>query len=189
MIAEAKTICLELESKDETYSRNAAKDDQLEYQVDLAQSRHADIHTTIFRKSQALLFLQSADMTLRLCSAKLSEALNYPRHTVSSEHMTKMMKHAMLSAAEEHAFQTATNVQQAVLASPHVKPIGKTNIAHGNSAQVQLKTWGVAADAVAAMLDSYRRSVFENPAPTRNTDSPAEGPPVYDFKTAELDGA
>ncbi|KAJ7456999.1 hypothetical protein FB451DRAFT_1275570 [Mycena latifolia] len=100
------------------------EDDQLEYQLQLAERRHSDAHAVRGRESQALLSLQSANSALLLCASKMQEAISGSK--------TKTMKRGMLSAAEGLAMQSATNVQQAILASPHVQPVGDINIAHGS---------------------------------------------------------
>ncbi|KAJ7483183.1 hypothetical protein FB451DRAFT_101484 [Mycena latifolia] len=147
MIAEGKAVVLTLKSKAEIsalrkkdlaelYSKifdgpthAYPEDDQLEYQLQLAQRQHTDIHTLLGRESQALLYLQSANSTLRMCASKMQDAYDYWR---ADSTKSKMMKRGMLSAAEGLAIQTSTNVQQAILVSPQVQPIADSNSAKGS---------------------------------------------------------
>ncbi|KAJ6556889.1 hypothetical protein B0H10DRAFT_2241122 [Mycena sp. CBHHK59/15] len=109
------------------------EDDRLEYQLQLAQTRHDQIQGCLNQESQALNLLGSANAALGACSTKVKEALNYSQWDMfGGGAMTDMMERNALSAAEALALQAATYVQQAQFASGAVQPIGEISIAHGS---------------------------------------------------------
>ncbi|KAJ7146180.1 hypothetical protein C8R44DRAFT_598754 [Mycena epipterygia] len=151
MIVEAKAVRVDLQSKAERYrltkedlaelyhkvfdgpTQAYPEDDQLEYQLQLAQGRYNEIQGFLNRESQALNLLQAANGALLSCNSKMQEALNYSQWDMfGGGAMSDMMERNALSAAEGLAGQTAVYVQQAMLASPQVQPIGEINIAHGS---------------------------------------------------------
>ncbi|KAJ7456998.1 hypothetical protein FB451DRAFT_1047742 [Mycena latifolia] len=151
MIAEAKVVRADLQDKAERHRLTKAdlaelyskvfdgptqaypEDDQLEYALQMAQGRYNEIQAYLNRESQALNLLQSANSALLSCHSKISEALGYSQWDMfGGGAMSDMMERNALSAAEGMAMRTATYVQQAMLASPQVQPIGEINIAHGS---------------------------------------------------------
>ncbi|KAJ7699328.1 hypothetical protein B0H17DRAFT_926749 [Mycena rosella] len=150
MIAEAKTVRADLQGKAERHrhakqdltklyskvfdgpTQAYPEDDQLEYQLQRAQGRYNETQGVLNRESQALHLLQAASRALSSCYSNVQEARDDSRwDMLGGGVMTDMMERSELSAAESFAIQTATYVQQAMLASPYVKPIGQINIAHG----------------------------------------------------------
>ncbi|KAJ7146181.1 hypothetical protein C8R44DRAFT_845418 [Mycena epipterygia] len=148
MIAEAKAVRTDLQSKAERYrltkkelyhkvfdgpTQAYPEDDQLEYQLQLAQGRYNEIQGFLNRESQALNLLQAANGALLSCNSKMQEALTYSQWDMfGGGAINNIMERNALSVAEGLAGQTAVYVQQAMLASPQVQPIGEINIAHGS---------------------------------------------------------
>ncbi|KAJ7092493.1 hypothetical protein B0H15DRAFT_834122 [Mycena belliarum] len=109
------------------------EDDHLEQQLQLAQGRYDDIQGCLNGESQALGLLQSASGALDTCHKSIREALDYSTWDIwGGGTLTDMMERNALSQAENMAKQTATYVQQAMLTSPNVQPIGQINIPHGS---------------------------------------------------------
>ncbi|KAJ6554489.1 hypothetical protein B0H19DRAFT_948367 [Mycena capillaripes] len=150
MIAEAKSVRSDLQDKLQRYERTKKdlaqlyskifdgptqaypEDDNLEYQLQQAQGRYNEIQGFLNRESQAVSLLQSANTALRGCSSKMQEALSYSEWDMwGGGTMSDMMERNALSAAEGLSMQAQTCVQQAMIVSPQVQPIGEIKIAHG----------------------------------------------------------
>ncbi|KAJ6492936.1 hypothetical protein C8R47DRAFT_1044436 [Mycena vitilis] len=155
MIAEAQAVRFDLNEKFKRYEQTKKdlaqlysrvfdgptqaypEDDNLEYQLGQAQQRYNEIQGFLNRESQAVNLLQSAHAALQQCSHKMQEARDYSQWDMwgggaCSSRMSDMMERNALSAAEGHSMQAATCVQQAMIASPQVRPIGDIQIAHGS---------------------------------------------------------
>ncbi|KAJ6578810.1 hypothetical protein DFH09DRAFT_1148375 [Mycena vulgaris] len=151
MITEAKAVREDLEGKAQRHrltkedlaelyhkifdgpTQAYPEDDQLEHQLQLAQTRYNEIQGFLNRESQALSLLQSANSALLSCHSKIQEALSYSQWDMfGGGGMADMMERNALSAAEGLAMQANMCVQQARMASPQVLPIGEINIAHGS---------------------------------------------------------
>ncbi|KAJ7270658.1 hypothetical protein B0H12DRAFT_1200332 [Mycena haematopus] len=108
------------------------EDDQLEYQLQQTQNRYNEIQGFLNSESQAVSLLQSANVALQACSGQMKEALSYSQWDVfGGGAVSDMMERNALSSAEGHASQAQIFVQQAMMASPQVQPIGQISIAHG----------------------------------------------------------
>ncbi|KAF7369822.1 hypothetical protein MVEN_00315100 [Mycena venus] len=151
MIAEAKAVRADLQDKLKVYNKTKddlaalyskifdgptqayPEDDQLEYTLQQAQTRYNEIQGFLNRESQAVNLLQSANNALLACSSKMQEALSYSQWDMfGGGAMSDMMERNALSSAEGYATQAQIFVQQAMMASPQVLPIGEINIAHGS---------------------------------------------------------
>ncbi|KAJ7630079.1 hypothetical protein DFH06DRAFT_705926 [Mycena polygramma] len=151
MIAEAQAVRFDLNEKFKRYEQTKKdlaqlysrvfdgptqaypEDDNLEYQLGQAQQRYNEIQGFLNRESQAVNLLQSAHAALQQCSIKMQEARDYSQWDMwGGGAMSDMMERNALSAAEGHSMQAATCVQQAMIASPQVRPIGDIQIAHGS---------------------------------------------------------
>ncbi|KAJ7938452.1 hypothetical protein B0H13DRAFT_2302009 [Mycena leptocephala] len=140
MITEAKAVRVDLQrnlsatiSRRKTSRSSYPEDDQLEYQLERAQGRYNEIQGSLNRELQAANLLQSANTALLQCDSKIKDALGYSRWDMwGGGRMSDMMERNALSMAEGLSLQVETFVQQAILTSTSVKPIGKINIAHGS---------------------------------------------------------
>jgi len=151
MIAEAKALRLDLQRKLERYNKTKQdlaalyskifdgptqaypEDDQLEYKLQQAQNRYNEIQESLNRESQALCLLDSAASALEACCSQLQEALGYSQMDMyGGGRVTDMMERNALTAAEGYASQGKILVQQAMMTSPQVQPMGQITIAHGS---------------------------------------------------------
>nr|GAT55409.1 predicted protein [Mycena chlorophos] len=151
LIVEAKRVKRDLESKLNRYKATKEdlatlyskvfdgptqaypEDDRLESELSAAQNRYNEIQGFMNRESQAFHFLKSANESLQYCHREIQSALGYSTWDVfGGGAVSDMMERSALSSAEGHATTAATCVQQAQIASPHVRPIGDITIAHGS---------------------------------------------------------
>ncbi|KAF7297345.1 hypothetical protein MIND_00967900 [Mycena indigotica] len=151
LISDAQAVKLDLENKLQRYNLTKQdlaelyskvfdgptqaypEDDRLEYDLSNAQGRYNEIQGYLNRESQAVHLLKAANSALRGCSSKIQEALSYSTWDMfGGGGVSDWMERNALSSAEGLATQAATYVQQAMLASPQVKPIGQITVAHGS---------------------------------------------------------
>ncbi|KAJ6463524.1 hypothetical protein C8R45DRAFT_841233 [Mycena sanguinolenta] len=149
MIHEAKAVRADLQSKlkhhdkakqdlAELYSKifdgptqDFTEDDQLEWQLQAAQSRYNEIQGYLNRESQAVDLLQSANTALQSCASQIQEAIS-DSHWGGYRPLSDMMERESLDKAREQATRVQMFVQQAMMVSPQVQPIGEIGIAHGS---------------------------------------------------------
>ncbi|KAJ7751571.1 hypothetical protein B0H14DRAFT_2981176 [Mycena olivaceomarginata] len=130
LITEAKALRLDLQHLAALYS----KDDQLEYKLQQAQNRYNEIQGSLNRESQALHLLDSADSALEMCCSSCRRRLAYfDADMYGGGQVTDMMERNALTSAEGHASQAKMFVQQAMMTSPQVQPMGQITIAMGVS--------------------------------------------------------
>ncbi|KAF7369820.1 hypothetical protein MVEN_00314900 [Mycena venus] len=152
MIREAKTLRRDLQSKLERYNKAKQdlttlyskifdgptqafpEDDQLEYQLQQAQDRYNEIQGYLNRESQAVNLLQSAYDALQSCYSQMKEAIDDSHWDMFGGFgaVDDIMERQDLRAAQEKATQAQMFVQQAMMISPQVQPVGEITIAQGS---------------------------------------------------------
>ncbi|KAJ7222228.1 hypothetical protein GGX14DRAFT_428259 [Mycena pura] len=151
MISEASAVKSDLENKLQRYNRTKQdlaalyskvfdgptqaypEDDRLENDLQMAQGRYNEIQGYLNRESQAVNLLKAANSAMAGCARQINEALSYSTWDMfGGGGLSDMMERNALSNAEGSAQQAATYVQQAMLSSSQVQPIGEISIAHGS---------------------------------------------------------
>ncbi|KAF7373616.1 hypothetical protein MSAN_00572000 [Mycena sanguinolenta] len=136
MIQEAKAADLaELYSKIfDGPTQDFAEDDQLEWQLQAAQSRYNEIQGYLNRESQAVDLLGSANTALQSCASEMQEAISDSHWDMFGGIgvLGDMMERESLDNARAQGTRAQTFVQQAMMVSPQVQPIGEISIAHGS---------------------------------------------------------